>query len=395
MNRLAPIRAAVLVALATLAGGACADAGDTLNLRLDYQVTHDANLFRLPKELPPSSEVAQVLSAGLALDKALGRQNIHAKVTTSTYRYQEHPSLNFDTVNLQGEWRWRVGNDWSGSLAYGQTETPGSYEELQSQQLRAYKIKQRSRSFRADYRLGPVTTLWAGSSAYERESSLVASDRVDNRVREFGVRFDSEAGSNIGFSYRSSDIDFPVRQTVGATSVDNGYSDNELRASARWMYSGQTSFEGWAGLFERKHSEVTERDVSGIQGRIAANWAATGQILLSAELWNTLSPIEQLTANFTRNRGAGLSATWALSSKVSARGKVSREEREYLGDPGYVLNSGPRRKDTLRTPEIALDYRPWRDGGIALSYQAPERRSNLPFTGFEDNVFTVSAYAQF
>lgn len=395
MNRLLPIRAALIVALATLAGGARADAGDTLNLRLDYQVTRDANLFRLPKELPPSSELMQVLSAGLTLDKALGRQSVHAGLTTSTYRYREHPSLNFDAVNLQGEWRWRVGNDWSGSIAYGQTEAPGSYEELQSQQLHAYKIKQRSRSFRADYRLGPVTSLWAGASAYERESSLVASDRVDNRVREFGVRFDSEAGSNIGFSYRSSDIDYPNRQTVGAVSVDNGFRDKELRASARWIYSGKTSFDGWAGLFERTHNEVTERDVRGLQGRIAANWAATGQVLLMAELWNTLSPVEQLTANFTRNRGAGLSATWAISSKVSARGKVSREQREYLGDPGYVLNSGPRRKDTLLTPELALDYRPWRDGGMALSYQAPERRSNLPFTGFDDNIFTFSAFAQF
>jgi hypothetical protein len=214
-------------------------------------------------------------------------------------------------------------------------------------------------------------------------------------VREFGVRFDSEAGSSLGFSYRGSDIEYPERQTVGATSVDNGYRDQELRASARWTYSGKTSLDGWLALFERKHKELTERDVSGLQGRIAANWAATGQILLTADLWNTLSPIEQLTANFTRNRGAGLSATWAVSSKVTARGRLSREVREYLGDPGYVLNAGPRRKDTLFTPEIALDYRPWRNGGVALSYQAPERRSNLPFTGFDDRILTFSAFTAF
>ncbi len=98
----------------------------------------------------------------------------------------------------------------------------------------------------------------------------------------------------------------------------------------------------------------------------------------------------------TRNcRSGTLAASRAASSKVSARGRISREEREYLGDPGYVLNTGPRRKDTLLTPEIAFDYRPWRNAGMALSYQAPERRSNLSLTGYESRIVSLSAFAEF
>lgn len=67
-----------------------------------------------------------------------------------------------------------------------------------------------------------------------------------------------------------------------------------------------------------------------------------------------------------------------MSSKVSARGRISREEREYLGDPGYVLNTGPRR-----------------NAGMALDYQAPERRSNLSLTGYESRIVSLSAFAEF
>lgn len=393
--RLRPIRAAVALVLYAAAGGVWGATGDPLQLRLDYQMTRDSNFFRLPNEVPPSAEVIQVLSAGLVLDKTLSRQNVRVQLSASTYRYQQHRTLDFDGFNFQGDWRWQIGNDWSGIASYGQSDTAGSYEEVQSQNLRPYKIRQRTRSFNANYKLGAVTSLWATLSEYQRDSSLSTSDRVDNSSNEVGVRFYSGSGSYTDLSYRAADTTYPNQQSVSGTLVDNGYKDREIRASTHWIYSGKTSVDGWLGLYMREHNQLTERDVSGLQGRIAANWAATGHVFLTGELWRTLSPIEQLTANYTRNRGVGLTAIWAVSSMVTVRGRVSREEREWQGDPGYVLSSGPRRNDTLIAPELAVDYHPWRNGGLSLKYQAPERRSNYPSTGYEDSAWIFSAFGQF
>lgn len=372
-----------------------ADPADPLQLRLDYQVMRDSNFFRQPATVAPSSEVIQILSAGLIVDKSLSRQTLQASLTARQYRYQNHRTLDFDGIDFKGDWRWRIGNDWSGLISISENDTAGGYEDSQTQNLLPYRIRQRTRSANAGYQLGPVTSLRAAIADYERESTLSTTDRVENRSGEFGIRFDSPAGSYLGLNYRRSKVAYPDQQSVGGTAVDNGYEDREVRATTHWAYSGKTTLDAWVSLFRRRHNQYAERDVSGLQGRLSANWGATGQILFAGEIWRTLSPIEQLTASYTLNSGAALAATWNISAKLALRGKVSREERDYRGDPGYVLNTGPRRLDTLFTPEIALDYRPWRQGGLSLSYQAPERTSNYPLAGYEYNALTLSAFAAF
>ena len=54
-----------------------------------------------------------------------------------------------------------------------------------------------------------------------------------------------------------------------------------------------------------------------------------------------------------------------------------REDRDFRGDPGFVVSGGPPREDTFRGVRLNVGYPPRRNIQLSVSAEGGERESNV------------------
>jgi hypothetical protein len=62
------------------------------------------------------------------------------------------------------------------------------------------------------------------------------------------------------------------------------------------------------------------------------------------------------------------------------------EEREFGGDPGFVLSRLPPREDETRAGRVAIGFKPSQNLQLGLSYERGTREANVRFADYEYNL---------
>jgi len=388
--------------LALAAALACcparADISDTIKPFVSLGYTYDNNLLRLPDDAPAGiqrSDRATQAIAGFSLERPIGRQKLTGQAKVSRTTFDHYDELNYNGKDFSLDWAWVLGNRFDGNIggSYQQVLTPFNDFHTDQRNIRT----QRREYAKGGWRLHPSWRLRAGFQRdrfdYELEAQSLNNRKED--LSEIGIDYLASSGSKVGLVARHIKGNFLNPHRIGATFLDQDYTQDELKANINWLYSAITQVQVLAGYAKRKHETFTERDTSGLNGRVTVNWNPRTKLHFTADAWREFSAVESTIVNNSINKGASVNGTWDISAKVQANAGLKRERRNFERLP-YVFFNGDS-SDTTRSATVGLVYQPVRK--VQLSATAfRDRRTGTPLAGtgsYRANGVSLMATVQF
>ena len=392
--RLLPVACAALL----VCGEAAAEISDTIHPFVAIGYTYDDNLLRLPDNVAPGQQRedrATQAQAGLIVERPIGRQLLTGTAKVSRVTFDHYDQLNYNGKDMKADLAWQLGNRFSGNLggSYVQTLTPFSDYSSNERNLRTSRREYLSGA----WRFHPSWQVRAGYTHNRHEYELL-QQRSNNRnenLAEAGVDYLAPSGSKVGLVARQLKGSYLNPRRVGGIALDDDYTQNELKASVNWRFSGVTYIQVLAGYAERKHDTFAGRDARGANGRGTLNWAPLGKVKFTAEAWREFAPVENFIVSNSLNKGGSLGATWDISAKVQANASVRRETRDFEQLPGVGFTGNP--SDRATSAQLGVAYAPTLRSQLSVS-ASREKRNGSPLAGTNDyraNSLSFNASVQF
>lgn len=368
-----------------------------------YDVTRDDNLFRLSEgAVAPvvngtssRSDTYTRAEAGLRAGADVGRQHFSLNANANRTTFRKYGFLDYTGGAANTAWDWRVGNQWNGNVGYSYARTLASFELQGTGQ----DLRTQTRGFaNANYRFHPSWRTHLGIDNNRARYSRAASREVDfeGRSGEVGLQYVAPSESALGVRHRQTDGDYPNRQLVNGTAIDNSYDQTDTGLTLDWRLSGQSRLTGGLDYTQRNQAQLSQRDYSGGTGRVAFDWNEGEKLTWRVGAWHELSEADDLAASYVVADGVSLTPGWAISSKLKLEATASRVEREYRGDPRVVLLVlTERREDVVKGARLALQYLPTSKIGVSLSYLDERRTSNVALADYRDRIVNAGLRVEF
>ncbi|MBX9632071.1 MAG: hypothetical protein K2X67_16265 [Burkholderiales bacterium] len=399
----------VCVVLAVTAGRVQALDGDRIRPSVGLNYTYSSNLFYLDDRIPDSqlpfikngqrSDSILGLRAGLDADIPVSRQIFTLRSNITDNRYATYDNLDYVSYNVRGVWNWVVGSDWDGDVGLAHTQSLGSFADLNNLQRDTRNIRNTDDYFASGmYRMGYDWKLRAAvrnTQLRNSATSFATTDRNDV-VYEIGSRRYSKGGDNfLGLNFRIIDGRFPNREVVAGSTIDNSYREYTLEGTVDWRYSGQSKLSGALGWTNRLHDQISERNFSGITGRLTAVYSPSGVIGLNAAIFREIGNYQDITTSYILTEGIRVGPSYAVSEKLSLQANYQYSIREFLGDPGFVVTGLPTRKDHINSLLGTVTWLPLRNAQISATLSYDTRSTNRPLFDYDVTTFFVSAQLTF
>lgn len=379
LNRLA---AALFASAALCALPAQAKEGDTFRPFVSYTQMWDDNLYRLSQAeiaanlVTHESDRYGVLSAGLDVDWRPARQQVEARLSKSQVRFDRNTRLDYDGSDYQLKWNWRLGNHWSGRVGATEQVTQSSFSDLVNAQINN-EITRENRFVSADWQFHPRWSAGVGGATVKTTNSAAQQATLDfdetSYTATLGYR--TPKGSALRLQLRRANGDYPRRT---ALFLDRAYTLDEYNLLGDWTVSGKLIARGRVGYVQRQNDTVSQRDFSGITGRLSADYLVTGKTLLNAAVYRELGNSDDANASYQLTTGVSVGAAWQATPKLTLRASAQKENRAFEGDTG-LLPGQPRRDEDTVSGSVSLSYSPLRMATVDVGVQAGERKSNVPF----------------
>lgn len=402
-SALSPRRLAALVAAAALS--ACADAyalaGDRYFVTLGSGITYDDNLYRLPGGVNPPASTGSTartdLITSLTLrgqaDLRIGRQRLRADAAAVASRYAEHDTLDNRGGNVGLTWDWQASSWWSGSAFYTRNRSLASFVDLRSFEKNTIDVT--NYGINGEHWLLPQWRAFAGLGFVRVDNSaasLVAAS-ADNRSYSAGLRWLTGRESSVRFGLTYTDGRSPNLQVFPGATVDNRFSQTDLGVDVLWRVSGLSDLSARLAYTERRHPQVGLRDFSGLTGRVQWDYRWSGKTGVLALARREIGAVTDLVANYVVTEAVSVAPYVLLTAKTRVDVALERQNREFAGDPGIVINRVGAREDRLSIVSLNLRYQPSRTVTITGSYAHSTRSSNRSGFDFRGNAIGISVQA--
>lgn len=388
------LRVAAGVALALCVVPAVAKEGDTFRPFASYTRYYDSNLFRLAESeygaVPQRSDQYNVLSAGVNVDWQPGRQRIVASAAKNLVRFSRYDYLDYDGSDYQLRWNWRLGNHWTGHLGGNETLTQSSFSDLVGTQINN-EVKRKNRFANAEWQFHPRWSVGAGVATADSTNSTLQQSPLDYEDDSVSATlgYTTPKGSKVRTELRRIDGKYPNRSGL---YVDREYTQTELNVLSDWTVSGKLTARGRVGYVQRENSTLSQRDFSGVAGRVSADYSPTPKTAVSLAVYREVANSDDLNASYQVNTGTSLGGAWRATSKISLRASAAFENRSFEGNTG--LGGTQRDEDTL-SGSLSMSYKPIQAVSIDLGVQAGRRESNIPVNDYKFHSVFVSVRADF
>lgn len=396
MKRMARIAGSILLG-GTLSLPAAAQEGDTLSPFVSYARYYDSNLFRLDESeyalVPQLSDQYGILSAGLNVDWRPGRQRVLASASKSLVRYAKNTRLDYDGSDYRLRWNWQLGNHWSGQVAVSEGVTQSNFSDLAGLRVNN-RITRSNRSADGEWQFHPRWRVALGAAASVSENSTPQqqpSDYEENSLTT-SVAYRTPKGSSLRGQLRRVDGSFP-RRPPG--SLDRAYTQTEYNLLGDWAMSGKLALRSRLGYLQRENDTLSQRDFSGLTGRLAADYSPSGKVAMNWALYREIVNSDDVAATYQQSTGTSLGASWQATAKLALRASASYENRRFAGDPGFAVAGAARRDENSLSGALSLSYAPLRMAAIEIGVQAGQRDSNVARSDYTFHTVFVSARADF
>lgn len=371
--------------------------GDTLRPFVSYTRYYDSNLFRLDESeyglVQEKSDQYGVLSAGVNVDWQPGRQRVTAVASKSLVRFQNNTHLDYDGSDYQLRWNWRLGNHWSGQVGATESVTQSSFSDLVGLQINN-QVTRENRFASADWQFHPRWSAGVGAATAKASNSTAQQAPLDYEDSSVSATlgYTTPKGSKLRAQVRKVDGEYPNRPI---TYVDRLYTQTEYNLLADWSLTGKLIARGKIGYTQRENDTQSQRDFSGVTGRITADYSPTGKTMLTWALYREIANSDDLNATYQVNTGTSLGAAWQMTSRTTLRASGSYENRSFEGDTGLVIPGLVQRDDDTLSGTLSLSYSPVPMATINIGVQAGRRDSNIPANDYKFHSVFVSVRADF
>jgi exopolysaccharide biosynthesis operon protein EpsL len=380
-----PVLLAGILAL-LFASSAFALEGDTFRPFVSFSQYYDDNLFRLDDKerinlnrqvmVGPQADSYNVLNFGANVDWRIKRQQVLMRAAKSLVRYSKFDSLNYDGSDYLGQWNWQLGNHWNGQIGATQSQSQSNYTDLNTTIALNNQRTVRNVFGTANWQFHPRWQVGGGVSEVNVINSDVTQLPNDfkEQSEELNLTWTTPKGSSVRTQLRIAKASYP--NTPPFASIDNGYSQQELNVFTVWPYSGLLRFQSRIGYQKREHNSLSARNFSGVTGRAAVDYFATGKTRYTLNVYRELGAVSEISSSYRITTGFSLDGLWNITSKLSFNGALSRETADFKGDPRIFTFNFPVRQDKTQNASLGLNYQPLRSTVIGLGLQTGRRVSN-------------------
>src|SRR3954463_244130 len=382
------------------------DAARPTTVWTEIGLMHDDNPFRVSDAANARAVVGSASKSDTVMrygggiryeQRIVGRQNLFLEARGDYYDYSRFDQLDHFAYNLNGEWRWQLGNELSGALGVGRLQRVADPAEV-LRPVRETIIANRAYANGA-YQFAPE---WRVRAAIEgdnatRERPALDDLNTNTRTVRVGVDYFTVLGNSIGVEARTSDGDAPVNNLVDPTGalVGNQYKEKEVAAVATYGATAQIRFGGRVGRTERTYSELTDRDFSGTTWRANVEWLPGNKTILGFETYKAPQSIIDVAAAHVVVRGTAFTASWAPTVKWVVSGRIFEEQREGVGTPESVALGTPVRDDTVHGVRLGVGWEPVRFAQVGVGYQYTKRTSNEVLREYDDRIASINLMIRF
>ncbi len=225
-------------------------------------------------------------------------------------------------------------------------------------------------------------------STQSNSKTFNEEDSFTMNAADAGVKYDFRSGSSVtlmGHERRGTYED----RTLNPTALfDTRFDESEAEAKLSWLVSGKPQLTARAAYVSRDHKNFSQRDYSGVAGRVDYRWTPAGKLSLTLSASSDLSSYQTDYSSYTRNNTLSISPAYALGDKLTFRAAASISERKFLGDVG-VLSS--QRVDTSKSLSLGLDWQALRSVSVGASLAQTNRDSNIAGFDFTDTTAGINA----
>lgn len=389
----------VMALLALSASPALAGDGEAHGLAISHQLVREDNLFRMPDDAGPvidgrvrqRSDTLNVTALSATFDRTYGRQRVVGELGISRNDYLEFNHLDFTAKNGRAAWMWGLGKQWSGTVATEQSESLRSFADrgTTTRSINTY----RRHAAEARYQLDPrwATGMgWVRADSRYDERSSAASEYIEDAFEAL-AHYRSPADSTLTFVARGTTGRYPGR--LRSESSVTRYEQRDLLLRANWIASGHSRISGNIGYTWREYPDVSEKNFSGLTGRLTYDWAPSRKTGLGFTLRREMGAREDVADNFVITRAISVDPSWAVSSKIQLRGRLEWLTRDYGGDP--FPSAAPERDDKSRAMSVAGEWSPARLVLLRLGVRSERRFASAAAPGYRAESAFLSARFHF
>jgi exopolysaccharide biosynthesis operon protein EpsL len=381
-----------------VAGRAGAAISDTIQPFAALAYSYEDNLLRLPDDAPTlygRSDSLTQLQAGFALDRPIGQQELTAQAKLSKVTFDHYDQLNYTGKDLSAALQWHLLTHVDGHVGGGYSQTLTPFTDFHSSELNLRTT--RNEYADANWRFHPSWQVHAGYTRYQFSYGLPIED-INNRTEatsEVGIDYLTPDGSRIGLVARRLTGIYNNPQVFDGLALDDGYHQNEVKANVYWNLTGTTQLQALVGWARREHNVFTDRDTSGLDGRITAMWQPLGRVKFTLAAWREFAAVESILVNNSLNKGESLGATWEATAKIKVDASVKHESRDFSEATGVVLPGDA--KDSGHNLNLGLTYSALQSVQLGVSAYREVRSGNgiIDSGSYTANGMSVSITGQF
>jgi len=366
-------------------------------------VLYDNNVFRLSDGVDPQPIIGTTnradtigrYGAGLKADIPVSQQHFRLDAQVERLDFSRFDVLDHTAYRADAAWKWAAGPQWGGEIGYGKRRFLASLAELQT--LTKDLVTEDHAYAGAGFRFTPRWRVRAGLDSFEWDHSDPTQTTLNNRTNAgtVGLDYVTPGENSVGLQFKYSEGDYPNRQVVAGSTVDNNFKEYESSAVAHWIVTGKSVLDARLGYSMRRHDQLPQRDFDGMTGKLSYDWFVAPKTVLNFAAWREIRSIEDVSASYVLSHGWGFGPAWAPTSKLVFQAKYVRDYRDYQGDPGFVLTGAPQREDRFRGIYLAAGYAPLRNVQLSLGVERGVRDSNIFGKNYDYEAVMANVRAQF
>ena len=360
-------------------------------------INYDDNVFRLSspeqaKAILGSTETSDTVkqtNLGVVVNLRLSRQLLTASTSINESKYNRFKNLDNTGKSNSLRWSWRLGNDVYGEISASKSEAIAGFNETNSpvKNLRTSsgQIATINWNFHPDWTLNLI------QERTQLENALVSSNMLDREdvTNQFGIRYQSQIGNELGLAYRISDSSYPNRTGLTLAIFGNETTQKDIIVTAAWSPFKKTRISTQISQASLIHKNSIQPDFNGLSQRWNLDYSLTGKTSVNLTAYQELSAVDDLLSTNVRLRGFSINPIWNATGKITLHAGLGYEERNYLGSVGIPISNSDR-YDESKQANISIAYTPTRKSLVELKYQGEDRTTNDINAGYQYNNINFS-----